>query len=387
MVTAIIAAAGSGKRMGKGCNKVFLTLGYRPVLEASVEAIASCPEVESLIVVVASGEERSASTILEQMRLKKHWQVVTGGHERQHSIANALTVVPEASALTLVHDGARPLVSSDAVRRVIEAARSHRAAVLAVPVKDTIKSVADGVVATTLERGKLWAIQTPQVFESSLLKEAYERAEQDGFLGTDDASLLERIGVQVKVVTGSYENLKITTPEDLLVAEALIRKGDKPLVRVGTGYDVHQLTKGRRLILGGVEVPYVLGLEGHSDADVLIHAVMDALLGAAALGDIGRHFPDTDEHYKGASSLALLAVVHQLLVEKGWTTGNVDAVVIAEKPKLAAYISEMNANIAGVLGIETQQVNIKATTTERLGFTGRGEGIAAQAVVTIIPGL
>ncbi|MBP2655067.1 MAG: ispDF [Firmicutes bacterium] len=385
MVTAIVAAAGQGKRMERGINKVFIPLLNRPVLANSVNAILGCPEVDSLIVVVAPGEETETKKIMTQMALTKSYQVVVGGSERQHSIANALAVVPETANLVVVHDGARPLVESSAISEVIAAARIYGAAVIAVPVKDTIKTVnRDEFVTTTLERSMLWAVQTPQVFNVGLIKEAYAAAARDGFLGTDDAMLVERLGLKVKVVKGRYSNLKITTPEDLVIAEALMGKGENSVSRVGIGYDVHQLVSERKLILGGVEVAFEQGLDGHSDADVLVHAVMDAILGAAALGDIGRHFPDSDISYKGVSSLSLLAVVRDLVAGKGWRTENIDAVIVAEKPKLAPFITMMNKNIAEVLGISDEQVNVKATTTEGLGFAGRKEGIAAHAVACIV---
>jgi 2-C-methyl-D-erythritol 4-phosphate cytidylyltransferase / 2-C-methyl-D-erythritol 2,4-cyclodiphosphate synthase len=187
----------------------------------------------------------------------------------------------------------------------------------------------------------------------------------------------------VKIIRGSYRNIKITTPEDITLAEALMGKEAGPMIRFGMGYDVHRLVKGRRLVLGGLEIPFELGLEGHSDADVLLHAIKDALLGAAGLGDIGRHFPDTDEQYRGISSLKLLVTVGEMLATQSWRVNNIDAVVVAEKPKLAPYITAMNANIAAALEIEPGRVNVKATTTEGLGFTGRREGIAAQAVASI----
>ncbi len=384
MVTAIVAAAGSGRRMETGINKVFIPLVGRPVLLHSLQVLTACPEVDNLIIVVAPGEEAQAEDLLREARLNKGWKVVTGGSERQYSIANALSAVPASSGIILIHDGARPLLDPASVSAAVAAARGCGAAGVAVPVKDTIKTVdSAGFIAATPERSTLWAIQTPQVFEAALLRRAYAQAARDGFLATDDAALVERLGVRVKIVQGSYRNLKITTPEDLVVAEALLRKEAGAMAKLGIGYDVHRLVRGRKLILGGVHVPFELGLDGHSDADVLLHAIMDALLGAAALGDIGRHFPDSDDRYKGASSLRLLAEVASLLAMRGWRANNVDAVVVAEKPKLAPYIPAMNANIAATLGVEEQQVNVKATTTEGLGFTGRREGIAAQAVVSI----
>ncbi len=374
--------------MGREVNKVFLPLAGQAVLARSVAAVAACPEIGSLIVVVAPGEETQAAELLAPCGLTIPWQVVAGGRERQHSVANALAAVPDAAELVLIHDGARPLIDIAAVAAAIAAAREHGAAGVAVPVKDTIKAVDEsGCIVATPDRSTLWAIQTPQVFAAPLLRRAYAAAERDGVLATDDAALVERLGHKVKIVPGSYRNLKITTPEDLTVARALLQTESEAqnMQRTGIGYDVHRLVAGRPLILGGVDVPYERGLEGHSDADVLLHAIKDALLGAAAMGDIGRHFPDSDPAYKGASSLKLLAIVGEKLVAAGWRVHNIDAVVIAEKPKLAPHIPVMNANIAAALGIAVGQVNVKATTTEGLGFAGRGEGIAAQAVANIVP--
>ncbi|HWQ62067.1 MAG TPA: 2-C-methyl-D-erythritol 4-phosphate cytidylyltransferase [Negativicutes bacterium] len=386
MVTAIIAAAGSGRRMGREINKVFLPLAGQAVLARSVAAVAACPEVDSLIIVVAPGEEARAAEVLAPLALSLPWQVVAGGRERQHSVANALAAVPADADFILIHDGARPLVDAAAIDAAIDAAREHGAAGVAVPVKDTIKTVDDaGCIAATPDRNTLWAIQTPQVFAAPLLHRAYAAAAQGGVLATDDAALVERLGHKVRIVPGSYRNLKITTPEDLTVARALLESEAQGMQRIGIGYDVHRLVAGRPLILGGVDIPHERGLEGHSDADVLLHAIKDALLGAAALGDIGRHFPDSDPAYKGASSLKLLAAVGEKLAAAGWRVHNIDAVVIAEKPKLAPHIQAMNANIAAALGIAAGHVNVKATTTEGLGFAGRREGIAAQAVAAIVP--
>jgi len=394
VVTAIIAAAGQGKRMNHSMNKVFMSLIDKPILQHSVLAFLMCPEVDHLIVVVASDEVAYAECMLSKLNIVKSWQVVAGGGERQYSIANAVRIVPPATDVILVHDGARPLVTKQCICSVIQAAIEHKAAVVAVAVKDTIKTVTNGIVTDTPERSTLWSIQTPQGFNADLLRRAYDQAAQDGYLGTDDASLVERLGATVAIVKGSYENLKVTTPEDLIIAETLLTGTKRPrrkkehevqdMVRFGTGYDVHKLVEGRKLILGGVEVPYMYGLDGHSDADVLLHAIKDALLGAAGLGDIGRHFPDSDKQYKGISSILLLEKVRDILSEHGYKVNNIDSTIVAEKPKLASYIPEMNQRIANALQVDVSQVNVKATTTEGLGFTGKGEGIAAQAVAAII---
>ena len=391
MITAIIAAAGAGKRMGGGTNKVFLSLAGTPIIALSCATLAACGEVDELVIAAAPDELEEVTALLQTHDPGIPWQVVAGGKERQFSIANALAAVKLESDIILVHDAARPLVQPQEVRAVIAAAKDYQAAGLAVPVKDTIKTVdGDMFAVSTPPRETLWAIQTPQAFVADLLRRAYKQAQADGFLGTDDASLVERLGIKVKLVTGTYRNLKMTTPDDLVIGEALLaagctssaEKGGR-CMRIGTGYDVHRLVEGRKLILGGVEVPHLLGLDGHSDADVLLHAIKDALLGAAALGDIGRHFPDTNPEYKGVSSLLLLKRVRELIADKGYRVHNIDATIIAEKPRLAPYIAQMNQNIADVLEIGLDQVNVKATTTEGLGFTGRREGIAAQAVAAI----
>ncbi|SMD14248.1 2-C-methyl-D-erythritol 4-phosphate cytidylyltransferase [Sporomusa malonica] len=387
MVCFIIAAAGQGKRMGGGINKVFIPLLGKPVLAHTILAACAALDVGCLVVTAAAEEVDSMKLLLAELYTPVPWQVVAGGSERQHSIANALKVIPDSAEIIVVHDGARPLVEPSLFNQAVAAARQHQAAIVAVPVKDTIKSAdTAGWVSGTPDRRTLWAVQTPQAFEAGLLKAAYEQAARDGYLGTDDATLVERMGVKVKVVPGNYQNIKITTPEDLSVAGILLanRQEEIGVIRSGIGYDVHRLVPERKLILGGVDIPYTLGLDGHSDADVLLHAIKDALLGAAALGDIGRHFPDTDGRYKGISSLALLGEVREILARNGYTVNNIDATIVAQKPKLAPYIARMNSNIAETLGIDVGQVNVKATTTEGLGFAGQGQGIAAYATATII---
>ena len=395
MVTAIIAAAGQGKRMQSSINKVFMLLDEKPVLLYSILAFSACVAVDNLVVVVAPDEVEYVTKMLTGLEGIKPWKVVAGGSERQYSIANALQEISEKTDVVLVHDGARPLVTKECIDHVIQAAIKNKAAVVDVSVKDTIKIVNDsGVVIGTPERSMLWSIQTPQGFDANILRQAYKQAMQDHYLGTDDASLVERIGVSVTVVSGSYENLKVTTPEDLIIAEAIVAEKNsdrhnkecevRDVVRFGMGYDVHKLVENRKLIVGGVEIPYIYGLDGHSDADVLLHAIKDALLGAAALGDIGRHFPDTDIQYKGASSIKLLERVRDIIAEHGYVVNNIDTTIVAQKPKLASYIPEMNQRIATALQLDIGQVNVKATTTEGLGFAGKGEGIAAYAVASII---
>lgn len=381
----VIAAAGSSSRMGEGIDKQFVLLNGFPVLGRTINCFRHLPQIRQILITVSAANFHRVTDFIQTMRLEVPWQIVIGGAERQQSVYNALQELEPEIELVLVHDGARPFVSAETIRETMESAMEHGAAILAVPVKDTIKSAGtDGRVDKTLERSCLWQIQTPQAFRRDLLLAAHAKAAGAGYLATDDASLVEWIGAEVRIVKGSYYNFKITTPEDLLLAQAVAEeKGMLFMQRVGLGYDVHQLVAERPLILGGVEVPYEKGLAGHSDADVLLHAIADALLGAAGMGDIGQHFPDSDPKYKGISSQILLQEVAQKIKAAGWRTSNVDAVVAAQEPKLASFIPQMNRTIAALLAIESDRVNVKATTTEKLGFVGRKEGIAAQAVVLI----
>ena len=388
----VIPAAGSSTRMLAGINKVFIKIAGKPILIHTLENIAKCEYVNTVFVVVGAQDLEPAKELLRKYQdgfPEVSWQVLAGGNERQYSVFTALRLLKPNITHVAVHDGARPLITKEIFSQCVAVAQVTNAAIVAVPCKDTIKKISEQFVEGTLERNGIYAAQTPQVFTKELLLEAYEQAKKDGFLGTDDASLVERLGVRVAVVTGDYRNLKITTPDDLFIARTFMQEEDNnklacPLLRVGQGYDVHALVLGRELILGGVRIPYEFGLAGHSDADVLLHAIKDALLGACALGDIGDHFPDTSEQYKDVSSLYLLKCVQKIIGQAGYRAHNIDAVIIAEQPKLSEYKQLMRANIAQALQIDIDLVNIKATTSERLGFVGRREGIAAQAIVTVM---
>lgn len=394
-LTVIVPAAGAGKRLGLGKNKAFAVLGGLPLLVQCLRMLNDTAMADKTIIAVGADEVDAAVQMLAEYReyfLDLHTAVVAGGAERTDSVKNALALAPREGFIA-VHDGARPFAGAEVFERTLAAARKTGAAIAAVPVKDTIK-VADGgnLVVDTPQRSSLRAVQTPQIFKAEILHRAYSEENLKGAAVTDDASLAERLGIKVAVAMGSYENIKITTPEDLLLAEKICTDRGMvmqpqikiPQFRVGTGYDVHRLTENRKLILCGVQVPYGLGLDGHSDADVAVHALMDALLGAAGLGDIGKHFPDTDERFKGADSMKLLAHVMALLRERCWRVNNADVTIIAQRPKLAGFIPQMKENIKNALELTDDAVNVKATTTEKLGFTGRGEGIAAEAVVSLI---
>lgn len=369
-VTAIIVAAGASRRMG------FDKLSYRlpdgqTVLEKSCAALAAHPAVTQLVLV--AGANRETCERIAQ-RCPKPCVVVAGGETRADSVRHGLEVA--SGELVAIHDAARPFVSQAVITAALQAAAQTGAAAPAVPVKDTIKVAdADGRVQNTPDRATLYAVQTPQCFSRKLYLEALERVTgEKAHLVTDDCSLFELADFPVTLTQGDYENYKITTKEDLQKEKTM---------RIGHGYDVHRLVEGRKLILGGVDIPYEKGLLGHSDADVLLHAIMDAVLGAAALGDIGKHFPDTDPAYKGADSLALTRAVAKLIAEHGYTVGNIDATILCQAPKLAPHIAAMRQNIADAFGIPLDAVSVKATTEEHLGYTGEGLGIAAHAVALL----
>ncbi len=385
-VEVVLLAAGSGKRMQADVNKVFLPLAGIPVFCRSVMAFQGL--CDALVLVVKREEEQQAKELLAAHGLL---DVVTafayGGLERQDSVSNSLNCLSEGESILLVHDAARPLVTPAVIKGVIASVRDHGTGVASVPVKDTIKQVDGGDRAVhTPDRTYLRAVQTPQGFYKSILTKAHAQAKEAGYIATDDAALVEAMSMPVQLTQGSYDNLKITTPEDIAIAEAILRRvhgGASPIMRIGQGYDVHQLVPGRKLILCGVEIPHETGLLGHSDADVALHALSDALLGAAALGDIGKHFPDSDERYKGISSILLLEHVVRLLDEKGYSIVNADMTIVAQRPKLAPHIGVMRENVARALKTPLDAVNVKATTTEHLGFEGEEKGISAQAVCLI----
>ena len=382
---AIILAAGLGKRMGADQSKLFLQLTGKPLLAHTLETFEQCADIQGVVLVVPADSIDEVAAIAKDFQ--KIRSTVAGGAERQDSVREGLKAVPDETDIIAVHDGARPLVLASEIEAAIEAARETGAAVVGQPLSDTIKRVDRGTVVETLDRSKLWAVQTPQVFQSDVIRDAHRAAEADGFVGTDDTVLVERMGKCVSVVEGSRDNIKVTHPGDLERAEDIYDRRSGGIVqRIGLGYDVHQLVEGRRLILGGVDIPFEFGLEGHSDADVLSHVVIDALLGAAGLGDIGRLFPDTDDAFKGISSLVLLKRTAEALTDANVSIGNIDATVMAQRPRLEPNIAEMEANIAAALDISSDRISVKATTTEKLGFVGKEEGMAAQAVAIVEAG-
>jgi 2-C-methyl-D-erythritol 4-phosphate cytidylyltransferase/2-C-methyl-D-erythritol 2,4-cyclodiphosphate synthase len=348
----------------------------------AVHRVAQSPAVDRIIVVVRGADVELARVSLAQHGTPKVVAVVAGADHRQGSVQAGLAHVGGA-VVSVVHDGARPLVTPEVVTAVVAAATDTGAATAGVPVRETVKRVEAGAIAQTLDRERLWIARTPQAFRTELLLQAHHRASADGFVGTDDAVLVERLGQVVRMVEDVPQNIKITVPSDLELAEMYLAPGRGLTTRTGIGYDAHRLVPDRPLRLGGVEIPSPRGLSGHSDADVLVHAVMDALLGAAGLGDIGLHFPSTDPAFKDADSVDLLRRVAGMVTAAGWQIAHVDSVVLAELPRLAPHLAPMRQRLAAAMGVATSAVSIKATTTEGLGAIGRGEGIAAQAVATL----
>ena len=381
-VTALIVAAGSSQRMGQ--PKQWIELSGVPVLGHTLRAFESTGRVSSIVVVTREEDVARVQKLAQQLSLHKGAAVVPGGTTRQQSVAAGLAAMPPQTQLVAIHDGARPFATPAMIDRVIATAQRTGAAAAAVRVKDTIKQAdAAGLVQQTPDRSGLWSVQTPQIFRLDQYRQAMQHAQAAGLDLTDDCGVMEAAGVPVTLCEGDYRNIKITTPEDILTARAFLQERGEASMRIGHGYDVHRLVPDRPLILGGVTIPHETGLLGHSDADVLLHAIMDALLGAAALGDIGGWFPDTDERYKGADSGELLRQTVGLLREHGYTIGNIDATVLAQAPKMKPHIPAMRQRIAALCGIGEGQVSIKATTEEGLGFTGQKEGIAAHAVCLI----
>lgn len=380
---AIILGGGSGSRMGADRNKVLLPIEGEAMLCRSVRAFL--PLVDGIVVVIRPEDRAEAAALLAASGLADSVCFADGGENRQASVWNGLCALPDTATHVLVHDGARCLVDEGVIRRAMDSTLTYGSGVAAIPAVDTIKQVdANEYVVSTPARSALRAVQTPQAFPVEVLRNAHLQARQDGFLGTDDASLVERMGLPVRLSMGSRRNIKLTTPEDLAMAASLLTDMPSlPSLRIGQGYDVHRLVEGRKLILCGVDVPHTMGLLGHSDADVALHALMDAMLGAMALGDIGKHFPDTDERYRGISSMLLLEHVTALLKEQHARVTNADVTIVAQKPKLLPYIPQMRQHVANVLCLPLDRVNIKATTTEKLGFEGEQLGISAQAVVMV----
>jgi 2-C-methyl-D-erythritol 4-phosphate cytidylyltransferase/2-C-methyl-D-erythritol 2,4-cyclodiphosphate synthase len=386
-VTAIIAAAGSGRRLGSAKPKQMLDIGGGSMLQHSLKAFLAHPRISEVIVVLPPGPAAIVVDGVDPSRLQA-MRAVTGGERRQDSVANAFDQVAASSDVVLIHDAARPFVSAALIDRTIDAAMTHGAAIAAVQSRDTVKRVErqpEGtVIVDTIPREGVYLAQTPQGFRRAVLAAAVAVG-RSGVDATDEAMLAERAGYLVHVVDGDPGNVKITTAEDLEAArQRMGTAGQTPgLSRVGTGYDLHRLVEGRPLVIGGVTIPSDRGALAHSDGDVACHAATDAILGAASLGDIGRHFPDSDPRWKDINSLVLLREAARMVREQGYEIGNIDVTVILERPKIKDVIEEMRSRMAGAMGIDPACVSLKGKTNEGVDAVGRGEAIAAHAIALL----
>jgi 2-C-methyl-D-erythritol 4-phosphate cytidylyltransferase/2-C-methyl-D-erythritol 2,4-cyclodiphosphate synthase len=387
-VAAIIAAGGRGARLGADRPKQFLDIGGRSILELSVAALAASDRIQEIVVALPEEHVEGQAKALREAT-GRQITVVAGGPRRQDSVANAFAKTAKQSDIILVHDAARPFVTRDVIDRAIDGAQRHGAVVAAMSVRDTVKQAGEAsddgsrLIRATIPRDSVFLAQTPQAFRRDVLARALDEGKEVD--ATDEAMLVERLGLPVHVVEGDARNLKITMPEDLAAAQRRLEEdGSSPrLMRIGNGYDLHRLVAGRPLILGGVTIPFDLGLDGHSDADIVCHAVTDAILGAAGAGDIGRLFPDTDPKWKGANSIELLKGAAARIREAGYGVANVDVTVIAQKPKLLPYLDEMRGNLAAALGVDPSAVSVKGKTNEGVDSMGRSESMAAHAVALL----
>jgi len=379
---AIIPAAGIGSRMNSPTPKQYLRLAGIPIIIHTVSAFVKCADITQIIIAVAPEKQRETEVLLDNHNLNNEQiSVVAGGLRRQDSVLAGLQAVKSEIEIVLVHDGARPLVTPELISRCYHETVRTGAAIAAITVKDTLKKGGtDRVVEATISRDYLWQAQTPQGARKELLNKSYSRVGDKDV--TDESSLLELAGIPVQLVVGEESNFKITTPEDLELAEKIMKK-PAATIRIGHGFDAHRFEQDRKLILGGVEIDHHQGLAGHSDADVLTHALCDAILGALGKGDIGSHFPDNDDSYKNILSLLLLDEVIAKAADENYVLVNADITVICQSPKLAPHIAAMKNKLAHHCRTTLEAINIKATTTEKMGYTGRAEGISCHAVVLL----
>ena len=381
-VSAILAAAGSGTRFGSARPKQLVELAGKPMLQYSIEALVKVLTVQEILVALSAEEFDAPPEFLRA--IDPRVKLVRGGARRQDSVSQAFHQLSSLAEIVVIHDAARPLVRPSLITNTIAAAAEHGAATAAVSVVDTVKRGSDrGLVIGTIPRGEVFLAQTPQAFRVGVLREALALPDV-GETATDEAMLAEAAGHSVRLVPGDARNLKITTPEDLDLAERLMMNLFG--LRIGNGYDLHRLSSGRPLVLGGVTIPFDKGLQGHSDGDAVCHAVTDALLGAARAGDIGQHFPDSDATHKGSDSLLLLSQAAKLVRATGCVVVSIDVVVIAERPKIAPFLEQMRKNLADALGVERDRIGVKGKTNEGCDSMGAGQSMAVHAVALLVAG-
>ena len=375
-VAVVLLAGGQGTRAGFDVPKQLAMLGARPVMRWSLDAFSAHPAIVGGVLV-------ANRDVVAAEALPRHWISAEPGAERQQSVANALAALAdwEDEAFILVHDAARPGVTAGVIDRLLTALGAAEAVIPTLPVPDTLVEQTADFAGEVVDRSALARVQTPQAFRLGTLRRAHAEAVEAA--ATDDAQLVRRLGVSVSTVPGDARLHKLTYAEDMAILAGLLGTGTMTRTAVGMGYDVHRLVADKPLWIGGIEIPYSHGLEGHSDADVGLHALTDAILGALGDGDIGDHFPPSDAQWRGAASHRFLGFAAERVTARGGRIDHVDLTIIAEAPKIGPRRAAMRARIAEILAIPLDRVSVKATTTERLGFTGRREGIAAQAVATL----
>jgi 2-C-methyl-D-erythritol 4-phosphate cytidylyltransferase/2-C-methyl-D-erythritol 2,4-cyclodiphosphate synthase len=384
-IAALVLAAGSGSRAGGAVPKQYHDLGGQPVLRHVLTAFAAAPRVDRIQVVISESDRECYATAVAELDIEP---AVTGGATRQESGRIGLEALSRSPPRNvLIHDAARPFVSHALIGRVIDALDTYEGVVPALPVTDTLKRAPEGVIAETVSREGLWTAQTPQGFRYDLIRAAHASAAESGLTHfTDDAAIAEWAGMKVAVVQGERDNLKLTTASDLTSAEERYAGNiyhNCPDVRVGQGFDVHAFEAGDHVVLCGVRIPHGKGLKGHSDADAAMHALTDALLGSIGEADIGTHFPPSDMRWRKAESSLFLRHAARLIEDRRGFIAHVDLTIVCEAPKIAPHVPAMRGNLAGLLRISADRIAIKATTSERLGFTGRGEGLMALATATV----
>lgn len=392
----VIVAAGQSSRMG-GIDKQVAELGGDPVISHSLRVFENLEVVSNIVLVMSKDNLTQGESAVRAGGFSKVSAVVAGGARRQDSVKIGLDLLADDSGsapeFVAIHDGARPFVDEEMIERGLTAAKKIGAAIAGVPVKDTIKTAPHRVVTSTPDRSEMWAIQTPQIFRFDVLKTAHEMTDEDV---TDDASMVESVGGLVAIFTGSNDNIKITTPEDLELASLILKRRSTALTsggggvptegsKFGVGFDGHGFVAGGPLRLGGVDIDFDQKLDGHSDGDVLLHAIASSILGAAGLGDLGGRFPSSDERYAGFDSAQFIAESARLAAQSGWLVSHVDATIIAQKPRLASEAPKMASVISSIKGLEQSSINVKITSTDHVGAIGAGEGIAAHAIATLIP--
>ena len=379
---AVCLAGGSGTRMGTDTPKVLLPINNIPAVIYSLKAFDSSEFIDETVLVCPEGQIEKYQSLLLKYNISKTAMVIKGGAERSESVYNALCAIEGSCAYVMIHDGARPMINKNHIKILFDKCVQNKSAIAARPVVNTLKKVNSSKIEDTVDRESLWEVYTPQCFEYSLIKKGYDYVIKNNIKITDDAGALEAIDIPVYIADIGNRDFKLTTLEDIGLVEKLLMNNDE--IRVGIGYDVHRFAQNRKLVLGGVEILFSKGLLGHSDADVATHAVMDALLGAAGLPDIGHLFPDSSEEFKGIYSITLLEKVYEKITELGFYVNNIDMVIACEEPKISPYRNDMVKCLADAMKCEIGRINIKATTTEKLGFEGRGEGISARCIASLV---